>query len=213
MPGRRFLTGWTVPPMWRDHLSRPRRTPRRYGSSSAGEADARFPTGPLRQIQLSWLHHRPWTGIVLELEADHRRHAEDRECHTRPVRRRAEPSPLGPLSPPTAPGWPSRRWPTTWPAGRRGRSGRGIAPRPSDGGSSPWRRLTRTPVDPASDRWPWAEKFRYGPAASHSTPGLTAPSATDGQPKIRLVPARSEEFPAAYSSAHPATSKKGPLRR
>ena len=60
------------------------------------------------------------------------------------------------------------------------------------------------------DRWPWAEKFspRLGPAASHSTPGLTAPSATDpptGQPKI---PADScqpgpREFPAAYSLAIP----------
>ena len=39
MPGRRFLTGWTAPPMWprppTPH-SRPRRTPRRYGSSSVG---------------------------------------------------------------------------------------------------------------------------------------------------------------------------------
>ena len=35
-------------------------------------------------------------GELLELEADHRRHAEIGECHTRPqVRRRAEPSPLG----------------------------------------------------------------------------------------------------------------------
>ena len=37
-------------------------------------------------------------GETLELEADHRRHRRDRECDTRPqVRRRAEPSPLGPL--------------------------------------------------------------------------------------------------------------------
>ena len=39
MPGRRFLTGWTAPPMWprppTPH-SRPSRTPRRYGSSSGG---------------------------------------------------------------------------------------------------------------------------------------------------------------------------------
>ena len=60
------------------------------------------------------------------------------------------------------------------------------------------------------DRWPWAGEVqpRLGPAASHSTPGLTAPSATDpptGQPKI---PADSRqpgprEFPAAYSLAIP----------
>ena len=39
MPGRRFLTGWTPPPMWPrppTPRSRPRRTPRRYGSSSGG---------------------------------------------------------------------------------------------------------------------------------------------------------------------------------
>ena len=39
MPGRRFLTGWTAPPMWPRPpapRSRPRRTPRRYGSSSGG---------------------------------------------------------------------------------------------------------------------------------------------------------------------------------
>ena len=30
----------------------------------AGEADARFPTGPLRQIQLSRLHHRPGRGVA-----------------------------------------------------------------------------------------------------------------------------------------------------
>ena len=61
------------------------------------------------------------------------------------------------------------------------------------------------------DRWPWAEKFtpRLGPAASHSTPGLTAPSATDpptGQPKMsrRLAPARSERVPCCVFSRHPA---------
>ena len=39
MPGRRFLTAWTAPPMWPrppTPRSRPRRTPRRYGSSSGG---------------------------------------------------------------------------------------------------------------------------------------------------------------------------------
>ena len=39
MPGRRFLTGWTAPPMWPrppTPRSRPSRTPRRYGSSSGG---------------------------------------------------------------------------------------------------------------------------------------------------------------------------------
>ena len=39
------------------------------------EAHARFPTGPLRQIQLSRLHHRPGRGDP-GTGADHRHHAE-----------------------------------------------------------------------------------------------------------------------------------------
>ena len=49
----------------RDHLHPlPGRGGRRAGTAHrpAGEADARFPTGPLRQIQLSWLHHPTGTG-------------------------------------------------------------------------------------------------------------------------------------------------------
>ena len=56
MPGRRFLTGWTVPPMWPRPPAPPSRpSGRRAGTAHrpAGEADARFPTRPLRQIQLS----------------------------------------------------------------------------------------------------------------------------------------------------------------
>ena len=51
----------------RDHLHPlPGRGGRRAGTAHrpAGEADARFPTGPLRQIQLSWLHHRPGRGVA-----------------------------------------------------------------------------------------------------------------------------------------------------
>ena len=50
---------------------------RRAGAAHcpAGEAHAWFPTGPLRHLQLSRLHHRPARGD-LELEADNRRHAE-----------------------------------------------------------------------------------------------------------------------------------------
>ncbi len=49
-----------------------------------------------------------------------------------------------------------------------------------------------------------------GPAASHSTPGLTAPSATDPpthrttEDPRRLVPARSERVPCCVFSRHPA---------
>ncbi len=51
----------------RDHLHPlSGRGGRRAGTAHrpAGEADARFPTGPLRQIQLSWLHHRPGRGVA-----------------------------------------------------------------------------------------------------------------------------------------------------
>ena len=40
-----------------------------------GEADARFSAAPLSRLHLSRLHHRPGRG-TLELETDHRRHAE-----------------------------------------------------------------------------------------------------------------------------------------
>ena len=63
----------------------------------AGEAHARFPTGPLRQLQLSQLHHRPGRGNpgTGGRPSPPRR---DRECHPRPqARRRPQPSPLGPL--------------------------------------------------------------------------------------------------------------------
>ena len=51
----------------RDHLHPlPGRGRRRAGTAHrpAGEADARFPTGPLRQIRLSRLHHRPGRGVA-----------------------------------------------------------------------------------------------------------------------------------------------------
>ena len=79
MPGSRFLTGWTVPPMWPRPPappSRPRRTPRRYGSSSR-----RVKPTPGSQLALfaKYSYHGFITdrdGELLELEADHRRHAE-----------------------------------------------------------------------------------------------------------------------------------------
>ena len=63
----------------------------------AGEANARFPTGPLRHLQLSRLHHRPGRG---DLGTGGRPPPprRDRERHSRPqVRRRAEPHALGAL--------------------------------------------------------------------------------------------------------------------
>ena len=58
---------------------------------------ARFPVGPLRHLQLSWLHHRPGRGDARTggRPSPPRR---DRECHPRPQARcGVEPSPLGPL--------------------------------------------------------------------------------------------------------------------
>ena len=62
--------------------------PVRLSRPAQGEADARFPTGPLRQIQLSWLHHRPGRGVARPAQADIAATPGSR-CHTRPpVRRR-----------------------------------------------------------------------------------------------------------------------------
>ena len=79
MPGRRFLTGWTVPPMW----------PRPPAPPSRAEADAapvrlivrRVKPTPGSQLALfaRYSYHGFITdrdGELLELEADHRRHAE-----------------------------------------------------------------------------------------------------------------------------------------
>ena len=66
---------WTPIPYWMDgaaDVAETTCTPfqsrggRRAGTAHrpVGEADARFPTGPLRQIQLSWLHHRPGRGVA-----------------------------------------------------------------------------------------------------------------------------------------------------
>ena len=66
---------WTPIPYWMDgaaDVAETTCTPfqaeagRRAGTAHrpAGEADARFPTGPLRQIQLSRLHHRPGRGVA-----------------------------------------------------------------------------------------------------------------------------------------------------
>ena len=70
---------------------------RRAGAAHcpAGEADARFPTRPLRQIQLSRLHHRPrWGDPGTGGRSSPPRRG--RERHTRPqVRRRAEPHAVG----------------------------------------------------------------------------------------------------------------------
>ena len=178
----------------------------------AGEADARFPTGPLRQIQLSWLHHRPGRGVARTggWPSPPRRANAIRDLKYGVVN---EPSPLGPLRRQRRlAGRPDGHNLARWTA-RIGLGERiATSPRPSGGGSSPWPDgLTRSARPPCIFRIAGLGlevQPRLGPAASHSTPGLTAPSATDpptGQPKI---PADScqpgpREFPAAYSLAIP----------
>ena len=79
MPGRRFLTGWTAPPMWPrppTPRSRPRRTPR-----PVRLIVRRVKPAPGSQLALfaTYSYHGFITdrdGETLELEADHRRHAE-----------------------------------------------------------------------------------------------------------------------------------------
>ena len=111
MPGRRFPTGWTALPMSPRLLTLPSRvspTPhpvrliiRRVKPAHSSQ----FPAGPLRQLQLSRLHHRPGRrdpGTGGRSSPPRR----DRERDTRPqVRRRAEPHAVRPFAPPTALGW------------------------------------------------------------------------------------------------------------
>ena len=99
---------WTPIPYWMEGAadvaetaytpfgSKPYAAPVRL-NRPAGEARARVPTGPLRLLQLSRLHHRPGRGHPGSggRPSPPRR---DRKRHPRPeVRRGAEPSPLGPL--------------------------------------------------------------------------------------------------------------------
>ena len=99
---------WTPIPYWMDgaaDVAETTYTPfqtkpgRRAGAAHcpAGEADARFPTRPLRHLQLSRLHHRPrWGDPGAGGRSSPPRRG--RERHTRPqVRRRAEPHAVGPF--------------------------------------------------------------------------------------------------------------------
>ena len=96
MTGRPSPTGWTAPPMWPKppiHLSssEPDAAPVRL-IVRQGETHPRFPVGPLRQLQLSRIHHRPGRrdpGTGGRPSAPRR----DRERHPRPqVRCGSQPS-------------------------------------------------------------------------------------------------------------------------
>ena len=80
-------------------------------------------------------------GDALELESDHRRHAEIENAIRRPqVWCGTQPSALGTLRCQRRLAGRYRCWPTTWPLDRTHRSGRAgwQLPRPSAGVSSPW---------------------------------------------------------------------------
>ena len=99
---------WTPIPYWMDGAADVAETactpfqtkpdaPAGAAHCPAGEADARFPTRPPCQIQLSRLHHRPrWGDAGTGGRSSPPRRG--RERHTRPqVRRRAEPHAVGAL--------------------------------------------------------------------------------------------------------------------
>ena len=108
----------------------------------AAEAHDRFPIGPLRQLQLSAASSPTGAGKPWYWRPTIGPPRPDRECHPRPSST-ASASTISPraASPPTAPGWPSRCWPITWPAGPRciGLDEGVVTTRsPSGGASSPW---------------------------------------------------------------------------
>ena len=134
-------------------------------------------------------------GDTLELEADHRRHAEV-ENAIRDLKHGVGLNhlPSGRFAA-TAPGWRCRCWPITWPAGQRASvwERRRPPPRPSGGGSSlsSTAHPLGTPPHPASSKgWPWQYQFRraLARAASNSIPSLTARPHRPHHPDNRTSP-------------------------
>ena len=169
----------------------------------AGEADARFPARPLRQIQLSRLHHRPRWGETLELEADHRRHAEVENA----IRDLKYGVGLNHM--------PSARFAANgadW-SGRADRDHQDpqAAGLRSGGADHPLGAPPHFASPPALVALGNPVQSRLGPAASHSVPGLTASLQTDPtSPQSRATPVA--RVPCCVSSRHPAhrNSRIGP---
>ena len=184
---------WTPVPYWMDgaaDVAETTYTPfqtkpgRRTGAAHrpAGEAHARFPTGPLRPIQLSRLHHRPGRrdpGTGGRPPPPRR----DRERHSRPqVRRRSEPHAVRPLRRQRRLAGGTGDGPQPGPLDGADRSGRADRDHqdPSatvllPGGTA---HPLGTPPHPASATalaLGNPVQSRPGTAASDSTPSLTAP--------------------------------------
>ena len=93
MPGRRFLTGWTVPLLWPSPPSRVSPTPHRCGSSS-GADHARLPTGSLRPTAIKgFITDRDGWNWRLTIAATPR----SRTRYATSSTASGEPPPLGPL--------------------------------------------------------------------------------------------------------------------
>ena len=226
---------WTPIPYWMDGAADVAETTYTPFQSEPGAAPVRLivrrvkPT-PGSQLALfaTYSYHGFITdrdGETLELDGRSSPPRRDRERHSRPeTRRRTQPSPLGAL----------RRQ-------RRlaGGAGDGTQPRPLDSAHRSGR-TDRDHQDPqaaglrsgGTDHPLGAPPYpasspalalgnpvhsRHGPAASHSTPRLTA-SLQLTQLPCKLVPPRSARVPAAYPLAipriaAPAEGHRGPMRR
>ena len=143
-------TDWTPIPYWMQGAADVAET---SYTPFAGEPDAapvrlivrRVKPTPGSQLALfvNYSYHAFITdreGDTLDLEADHRRHAEIENA----IRDLKYGVGLNHLPsgrfPANAAGWPSKSWPTTWPAGRHASvwASRCRPPRPCDDASSPW---------------------------------------------------------------------------
>ena len=143
-------TDWTPIPYWMDggaDVAETEYTPFQHEPDAAPTRliVRRVQPAPGSQLALltDYSYHACITdreGGTLELEADHRRHAEI-ENAIRDLKYGVGLNHLpSAASPPTPPGWRCRSRPTTWPAGRRASAWASwwLPPRPCGDASSPW---------------------------------------------------------------------------
>ena len=215
---------WTPIPYWMDGpllWPRPPTPPSRVSGRTGGLIIRRVQPTPGSQLALfaTYSYHGSITdrdGETLELEADHRRHAEIRTRYATSSTARAEPPPLGPL----------RRQ-------RRLAGGTGDGPQPGPLDSPPvWvsRPSTKT-LRRRSSPWPDASPARHaalhlpqkpsgnpvqsrlGPAASHPLPACSDPTS----PQTRVIPVRESSLLRILSPSRASQLSQaaigGPVRR